>query len=141
MPHGPLDFDSTYRRSTYRGTIRFLDIVEPYMPDRVVRQFGRVQSRPLDPIEPRITHRGMGGRGKGHIVQLTFDDSWDGWDDLDQHVCAYILGSPEAIPEWEVEKGYIEWFTRVSHPYVSPHATVHPPPPAHPPTAMDLTRV
>ncbi|KAL8167980.1 hypothetical protein V2J09_009479 [Rumex salicifolius] len=46
----------------------------------------------------------------------------------------------EAIPEWEVENDYLDWFLRVSHPYIYPYATAHAPPTAHPPTAMDLTR-
>ncbi|KAL8137057.1 hypothetical protein V2J09_003058 [Rumex salicifolius] len=109
------------------------------MPDRVVRQFGCVQSRPLDPIVPRTAHRPMGGRGKGQY-ELVFDDLWDNWDHLDEHLCSDILGSLEVNPEWEVEKGYLHWFLRVSHPYVFTYATVHAPPTAHPPTAMDLTR-
>ncbi|KAL8140828.1 LOW QUALITY PROTEIN: hypothetical protein V2J09_006849 [Rumex salicifolius] len=63
-----------------------------------------------------------------------------GWDHLDEHLCTDILGSPEAIPEREVEKGYLDWFLRVSHPYVFPYVTVHAPPTAHPPIAMDLTQ-
>ncbi|KAL8150765.1 hypothetical protein V2J09_020573 [Rumex salicifolius] len=59
---------------------------------------------------------------------------------FDEHLCAEILESLEAILEWEVEKGYLDWFLTVSHPYVSPHATVHVPSTRHPPTAMDLTR-
>ncbi|KAL8170529.1 hypothetical protein V2J09_022333 [Rumex salicifolius] len=72
------------------------------MSDRVVCQFGLVQSTPLDVIVPRTAHRPMDGRGK---------------DRLDEHLCVDILGSPETIPEWEVEKGYLDWFFTMSHPY------------------------
>ncbi|KAL8129037.1 hypothetical protein V2J09_018192 [Rumex salicifolius] len=81
----------------------------------------------------------MGGREKDQY-ELVFDDLWDEWNHLDEHLCVDILGSPVAIPEWEVEKGYLDWFLRVSHPYVSPYAMFHAPPTAHLPTAMDLTR-
>ncbi|XP_057248191.1 protein MAINTENANCE OF MERISTEMS-like [Beta vulgaris subsp. vulgaris] len=34
---------SAYPRSTYYGWLRYLDIVEPYMPDRTLRQLGFIQ--------------------------------------------------------------------------------------------------
>ena len=58
MPFGRhLDFDGDLRLSRYRGTIRWLFEEEPYMPDRVLRQFGRVQHIPADPIRPAVVLR------------------------------------------------------------------------------------
>ena len=36
--------------SVFHECITFLDVVEPYMPDQVLRQFGYTQSIPIDPI-------------------------------------------------------------------------------------------
>ncbi|XP_012828262.1 PREDICTED: serine/threonine-protein phosphatase 7 long form homolog [Erythranthe guttata] len=42
-PYGT-DAHYLHPRSMYYGTIQFMDIVEPYMPDRALRQFGRRRS-------------------------------------------------------------------------------------------------
>ncbi|RWR83521.1 serine/threonine-protein phosphatase 7 long form isoform X1 [Cinnamomum micranthum f. kanehirae] len=40
----------------YSGYIKCMDVVEPYHPDRVFRQFGRIQSIPPAPLAPiRVT--------------------------------------------------------------------------------------
>ncbi|KAL8151067.1 hypothetical protein V2J09_020875 [Rumex salicifolius] len=78
----------------------------------------------------------MGGRGKGQY-ELVFDDLWDSLDRLDEHLCAEILGSSEAISEWKVEKGYLDWFLTISHPYVSRQARVHAPRSSYTSSAYD----
>ncbi|KAH6785794.1 hypothetical protein C2S51_038249 [Perilla frutescens var. frutescens] len=42
----------------YEGCITACDIVEPYLPDRVLRQFGRVQTIPHPPLNPVVFRRG-----------------------------------------------------------------------------------
>ncbi|XP_012853785.1 PREDICTED: uncharacterized protein LOC105973309 [Erythranthe guttata] len=39
-------------KTVHHGTIRWMDTVEPYMPDRVLRQFGFRQIKPADLIRP-----------------------------------------------------------------------------------------
>ncbi|KAK9125000.1 hypothetical protein Scep_013846 [Stephania cephalantha] len=39
----------------YSGTIKYMDVVEPYHPERILRQFGHVQSIP-DPRAVRWKH-------------------------------------------------------------------------------------
>ena len=72
MPFGrDLDFTDTYRMSTYRGTISGQGgVVEPYMPDRVMRQFGRVQGQP-EPVIPPIEARRLPVLQR--VYKLTFD--------------------------------------------------------------------
>ena len=38
------------------GLIRYRDIIEPYMPDRVLRQLGYVQVIPVDILTPDCSH-------------------------------------------------------------------------------------
>ena len=140
MPHGHLDFDSRYRASTYRGTIRFHDIYEPYMPDRVARQFARVQSRPLDPIRPHTVSRRASIRGMG-AYKVEFEAHWDGWDRLDEHICAELLSSPSAVADYDMDEEYLDWFLPISHPYVRHDATEIPHPRRHAVPVLDASRV
>ena len=91
MPFGrDLDFGDMYRMSTYRGIIQFLGVVEPYMPDRVLRQFGRVQGRPLDVIPPTGGKR-LETLQKGYNLQFNADE-WDRWASADA-VRFYDIGA------------------------------------------------
>lgn len=71
-----INFDADFQVSRYRGVLSISDIQEPYMPDRVLRQFGRVQSIPMDRIPPTIETRPT---GTAHL-KLTFSDMFDVWD-------------------------------------------------------------
>ncbi|KAK9089142.1 hypothetical protein Scep_028224 [Stephania cephalantha] len=42
----------------YSGKIKYMDVVEPYHPERILRQFGHVQSIPDPPYRPLEAHRG-----------------------------------------------------------------------------------
>ncbi|KAK9112051.1 hypothetical protein Scep_019570 [Stephania cephalantha] len=42
----------------YSGTLKYMDVVEPYHPERILRQFGHVQSIPDPPYRPLEAHRG-----------------------------------------------------------------------------------
>ena len=57
MPFGSIDFDGPLRDSLYHGCLSCMKISEPYMPDRVARQFGRVQKIPRPVIRPLIARR------------------------------------------------------------------------------------
>ncbi|KAL2934121.1 Serine/threonine-protein phosphatase 7 long form-like protein [Bienertia sinuspersici] len=56
MPYG-VDVLGKYPISLYHGCIRYGSIIEPYMPNRVLRQFGYVQTRPMTPIKPNKEHK------------------------------------------------------------------------------------
>ncbi|XP_028051339.1 protein MAIN-LIKE 1-like [Camellia sinensis] len=43
----------------YSGCLKCLDVVEPYHPERVLRQFGRVQAIPPVPLDPVRAVRGV----------------------------------------------------------------------------------
>ncbi|KAL8153898.1 hypothetical protein V2J09_011658 [Rumex salicifolius] len=121
-----MDLPQRYRASRYRGLIRFMGIYEPYMPDMVVRQFGRRQSRPLDVIEPHIALRPISFKGKQKYF-LKFAPMWKWWEQMEDYICPYILDSPVAVPAWDMYDDYLDWFLHISHPYVNPEGRVQPP--------------
>ena len=105
-----------FSASTYRGTIRFTDVVEPYMPDRALRQFGRQQSRPLDVIPPTSAQRPAQLDKINAKYTVVFDESWNRWNE--NYRCPYVLDSPAASPPWDVHEDYLDWYLQVSHPRV-----------------------
>ncbi len=128
MPYGDLDFDGAYRLSRYRGTIEFLGVVEPYMPDRCARQFGRVQEIPVEPIRPvQETLRRLARPHAQFVVD--FDVIHDHWDARLDHLYSF-----DALPRvqhgWDVAPGYIDWLTPRIHPYLLPATIPHAPLPA-----------
>ena len=95
MPFGKdLDFAGQFRSSTYRGTLRFCGIFEPYMPDRVLRQFGRVQEQPLAVIPPSFMQRPF--RLQRRYI-LTFDTQHHRWADQDDERFYPVTGHRRTI--------------------------------------------
>ena len=127
--------------STFRGTISFLGIVEPYMPDRVLRQFGRVQGRPL-PVIPPTDGKRPDTLQKGY--HLVFDNGWNRWESEDA-VRFYDVQSHQQTSDacpGGVTADYLQWYQSEfrgyvlrSTPRIEQPAPIHPPPaaPVHPP--------
>ena len=143
MPFGELDFDTTFRLSRYRGTIRWQGKIESYMPDRVARQFGRVQGIPLDPIAPTFAQRPYNLYKK---YQLEFADEHDHWADPDTHLWD-ISQIPRADPGYTVTDDYMAWYMPRSHTCIDPTSIppapfpgFHPPGPPAPPAPPVVDR-
>ncbi|XP_040365458.1 uncharacterized protein LOC112170737 isoform X2 [Rosa chinensis] len=68
----------------YTGMLKCLDIVEPYYPDRVLRQFGRVQTIRHNPYTPSRVRRVSDSKSY-KVVYEYFDGLWQRWRD---HVLA-----------------------------------------------------
>jgi len=89
--------------SVYSGWLRYGDCMVRYLPQRVLRQFGRVQTIPRHPVEsapPNV-----------NLAEITnrFRRA------LDYALTPHQLGE-RAVHDVEAEDGYINWFYRHSHP-------------------------
>ncbi|KAI8551551.1 hypothetical protein RHMOL_Rhmol06G0195600 [Rhododendron molle] len=101
----------------YTGCIRAMAVLEPYLPDRVLRQFGMVQLVPGPPLVPLRGSRG----GNSHsytVVYAYTDGQWENWRD-------HVINADKRVPiqlgvPWESHPDYLPWFSKVSHLRVSP---------------------
>ncbi|KAK9083423.1 hypothetical protein Scep_029894 [Stephania cephalantha] len=77
----------------YSGKIKYMDVVEPYHPERILRQFGHVQSIPDPPYRPLEAHRGPSANK--YSVKYGFEqDNWERWRN---HVLASEVRGEKAI--------------------------------------------
>ncbi|KAK9115075.1 hypothetical protein Syun_021872 [Stephania yunnanensis] len=53
-----MDNGVVHAMAFYSGTLKYMDVVEPYHPERILRQFGHVQSIPDPPYRPLKAYRG-----------------------------------------------------------------------------------
>ncbi|KAF7143368.1 hypothetical protein RHSIM_Rhsim05G0112400 [Rhododendron simsii] len=96
----------------YTGCICCMIVVEPYLPDRVLRQFGLVQLVPGPPLAPLRGTRGSTSATYSVVYEYT-DGLWQNWLDHMLHEDKRVpvtLGIP-----WESHQDYLPWFKRVSH--------------------------
>jgi len=149
MPWGRLDFSSpALSPSLFRGVIECMDVREPYMPDRVLRQFGRVQRIPLERLRPTVVVRPGALRAKTRT--LRFEDDACHWDD-DPQPRIDLAETPAVTDPWEVDPAYMDWWRDYVHPFIDYRSSIpapepaapvdRPPSPPPPPTADDLIRV
>jgi len=78
--------------SSFQGQLRWGPMVVTAQPERVLRQFGYIQSIPPPPVS----------------ASLSYDDINDRWVHFADHVLA--VG--------ELCADYMEWFFRISHPFM-----------------------
>ena len=110
-----MDFEGEYRFSRYRGTIEWLGEFEPYMPNRCACQFGRVQGLPTPLIPPLPTLQRTSSLKKIKVVE--YAPEFDQWANREQHLWD-INGLPRAVQGWEVQQGYLEWYSPRTHTYI-----------------------
>ncbi|KAL5156264.1 Protein MAIN-LIKE 1 [Glycine soja] len=87
--------------SSFQGQLRWGPMIVAIRPERVVRQFGYIQSIPPPPVSARLS-------------QDQIDDRWMEFAD---HLLP--AGQPCLVPG-QVSADYIEWFFRISHPFMTP---------------------
>ena len=106
------------------------------MPERVLRQFGRVQCKPtLGLIEPSTCRRPKKGG-----YELTFLEGHH-WETRFEHLYDVFQHDP-VVAAWDVDEEYYDWFEPRSHMYVSRDAVRHDHPvPHHPAPIADSVRV
>ncbi|KAG5555585.1 hypothetical protein RHGRI_006285 [Rhododendron griersonianum] len=94
----------------YTGPIRAMSYVEPYLPDRVLRQFGLLQRIPADPIAPQRASRGQ------HTYHVVYEWTEGFWSSPDYHLVHEDKRerTPPGIP-LACTYDYIPWLSVFSH--------------------------
>ncbi|CAL5354704.1 unnamed protein product [Camellia sinensis] len=98
----------------YHECLKCLDVVDPYHPDRVLRQFGRVQTIPDAPL----AHiRGTQGNifVRYTVMYRYLDRIWEAWD---IHVLSEQRRSTPVHQPWECVLGDMDWYKNITHLYV-----------------------
>lgn len=115
MPYGA-NVVNEVSKTLYHGTIRYMHIIEPYMPDRVLRQFGYLQIIPSAPIVPLRGTKRSRLMNTYRVNHSAMDSQWNvprcGLDS------AYY--GHQAQPPHQAVSDYLEWFIERSHPRVHP---------------------
>ncbi|KAL5142163.1 Protein MAIN-LIKE 1 [Glycine soja] len=87
--------------SSFQGQLRWGHMVVTVRSERVVRQFGYIQSIPPPPVSARLSH----------------DQIDDRWMQLADHL---LLAGQLCLVPGQVSADYMEWFFRISHPFMTP---------------------
>ncbi|KAL5142916.1 Protein MAIN-LIKE 1 [Glycine soja] len=94
-------------RSCYSGLLCWGPVAVYYRPEKVVRQFGYTPAIPAPPVNSWVS----------------YDDIYDRWMHYEDHIVpvgevCVVLGA--------CSSDYIDWFFRISHPFMTPgHAVDH----------------
>ncbi|KAK9140160.1 hypothetical protein Scep_009841 [Stephania cephalantha] len=99
----------------YSGTIKYMDVVEPYHPERILRQFGHVQSITDHLYHPVEAHRGPSANK--YSVKYWFLQ--DNWERRSNHLLAPEVRGDKAEFEFLATPDYLPWFLKVSHPVIT----------------------
>ncbi|KAI5659503.1 hypothetical protein M9H77_28296 [Catharanthus roseus] len=90
------------------------EITDPYMPDRIVRQFGRVQCIPSHPIRS-LKHR-RPANNKVYMVKNVFIEEL--WLEAPSHLLMETWTSVPTIPPSWCTDDYMPWFLPRTHPRI-----------------------
>ncbi|KAH1154544.1 hypothetical protein GYH30_049996 [Glycine max] len=87
--------------SSFQGQLRWGPMVVTARPERVVRQFGYIQSIPPSSVSARLSHDQI-------------DDRW-------MQFAEYLLPAGQfCLVPGQVSANYMEWFFHISHPFMIP---------------------
>ncbi|KAK9707147.1 hypothetical protein RND81_07G175800 [Saponaria officinalis] len=110
--------DRECRTTLYSGLIRFLDIVEPYQPNRCLRQFRYCQTIPMHMITPARDQCSANLPKSGYRVDFgQYVDNQ--WGFTDASIKLSERSRPAVMP-FETVPRYKIWFERISHQYLYP---------------------
>ncbi|KAL5193352.1 hypothetical protein HKD37_20G055586 [Glycine soja] len=87
--------------SSFQGQLRWGPMVVTARPEMVVRKFGYIQTIPPPPVSARLSHDEIDGRWMQFAEHL-----------LPAGQLCLVLG--------QVSADYMEWFFRISHPFMIP---------------------
>jgi len=94
--------------SCFSGQVRWGPIVVKYRLKRVMRQFGYIQCIPAHPVHPWVS----------------YDDVDDTWTHYSDHLAT--ADDPCVVPG-QCVPDYIDWFFRISHPFMTTTQPLDPP--------------
>ena len=98
----------------FSGCLKCGSIIEPYHPERVLRQFGYAQTIPPPPLSPVEARRGA-GTASYRVIYTFIDDTWNRWD---IHLLPpHRRGTPCRFP-WDFTNNYLTWYGSITHPFV-----------------------
>ena len=101
-------------RSCYSGLLRWGPVAVYYRPERVVRQFGYTQTIPAPPVDSWVS----------------YDDIHDRWMHYEDHI---VPAGEVCVVPGACSSDYIDWFFRISHPFMTPGHALDPLPHGHAP--------
>ena len=87
--------------SCYHGQLRWGHVVVYVRPERVLRQFGYIQTIPPPPV----------------TASLSYDEIDERWMHFGDHLAP--AGEICVVPG-QVSMDYMEWYFQISHPFVTP---------------------
>ncbi|KAL7212785.1 hypothetical protein ACSBR2_015462 [Camellia fascicularis] len=93
-----------YDVSYYSGCLKYMHIVEPYHPDRVLRQFGRVQIIPSPLLATVRASRGSTAKPYS-IAYKYLDTIWESWENL---LSSETARSVLVLHPWDCVPGYLD---------------------------------
>jgi hypothetical protein len=94
-------------------------MIFPHLPERVLRQYGHVQSIPRAPYVS----------AKAGMTRFTIDEAFQNM--LVENYVTEDMRGPRVTKGFETEPGYIAWFYKVSHPKIWPPMEGSPPRPVN----------
>ncbi|KAL2900814.1 Serine/threonine-protein phosphatase 7 long form-like protein [Bienertia sinuspersici] len=109
LPYGSNVADN-FPLSLYHGCLRYSSTIELYMPDRVLRQFGYVQTPPIAPINPNKEYKPAysysNDYGEG---MMSF------WDGPSSHCLSEMRLGKMVKDPWDTSSNYMLWFAQHTH--------------------------
>jgi len=103
------------------GMIRYRDIIEPYMPDRVLRQLGYVQVIPA-PIQTP-DHVVRSATAAAYEVRFPVSTAESCWRIFPSTFRLVLAEHRRSRDPSDCDSRYLDWFGRCSHPVIVHGAT------------------
>ncbi|KAH1264682.1 Protein MAIN-LIKE 1 [Glycine max] len=108
------DVQDFHVRSCYSDLLHWGPVAVYYRPERVVRQFGYTQTIPAPPIDSWVS----------------YDDIHDRWMHYEDHI---VPAGEVCVVPGACSSDYIDWFIRISYPFMTPGHALDPLPHGHTP--------
>lgn len=116
LPYGPKPSEAV-PRTLYTGWILYRDIIEPYMPWRVLRQLGYVQVPPMPILTPQKVCRAW--NNALYKIEHPLCAAKDAWPSFPVSGCMFVghFQVSDEDPSASTPE-YIRWYEQHSHPYL-----------------------